>query len=456
MPRRANPRGNNPHITRNRARSTHEADDSVPSNPSLATQEESNPFSHETGTVDPPEETPIATDNETVGIEVSIEPPGAQQASIERWRTILEKQRELEEIQREYYELKQREAQRAMAPPVPPSSYPSSWSPSWGPNRDAEPPQRVPSPGPTVVSMGATPSVAVGSRGPSSVASSGHQERVPTLPAVDPFQARDLKDWDRFRNRMLVHFNRHKGFYQDETRKVDAVAGLLDDDRTDQWLKYQEGIPQQDITWQTFTNWATSLVVDPKMIPKETSDKWYMLRQKSGQSVSDYSTQLVNLENHLARPRSTDEKIEKLRAGLFPEIKREANRFPEPEESTYNAWVNFFHWVEQQIPARQEALKKGKQNGQKQESSPEKPSQGSSKNRGHSSRSPRGRSKQPNSSSRPPRRQEESPSTGEKRKREEGVEGKMECSYCHMTNHTVESCFRKNGYPDRGTKESKK
>jgi hypothetical protein len=277
---------------------------------------------------------------------------------------------------------------------------------------------------------------------------------VPPLPSISPFTAKDLADWMRFKNQMVVHFLRHETFYQLDRRRVDAAAGLLDEERTSQWLNYRENLARENLTWRTFEDWATSLVADPDMVAKDSVDEWYRTKQYKNQSVTEYSTKLVQLERLMRPERTREQKIERLRSGLVEEISVEARKYVnKPAESdAYNAWLRFYEKIEKQLPERQTAIKKKEHTSYQPAERPSNPQDQHKNDRQHSVKKGRGGFK--GSSNRPPR-PEEVPNTGEKRKRDD-AEDRKHCTHCKLTGHTEDVCYRKHGFPADWPHKSKK
>ncbi|KAJ5976592.1 hypothetical protein N7481_010299 [Penicillium waksmanii] len=384
-----------------------------------------------------------------------------QRADLANWDRYVKAQEKIRERQQKVLDMREEQQRQearlaAMGPPLVPVPHgSSSWDPSWSQEGGTTliPPVRAPSPQPTEFST--APSTITGLRTPRSAASSTTtNDKVPPLPSISPFTAKDLADWMRFKNQMVVHFLRHETFYQLDRRRVDAAAGLLDEERTSQWLNYRENLARENLTWRTFEDWATSLVADPDMVAKDSVDEWYRTKQYKNQSVTEYSTKLVQLERLMRPERTREQKIERLRSGLVEEISVEARKYVNKpaEGDAYNAWLRFYEKIEKQLPERQTAIKKKEHTSHQPAERPSNP-QGQHKNdRQHSVKKGRGGFK--GSSNRPPR-PEEVPNTGEKRKRDD-AEDRKQCTHCKLTGHTEDVCYRKHGFPADWPHKSKK
>jgi len=250
-----------------------------------------------------------------------------------------------------------------------------------------------------------------------------------------------MKEYNAFTTRMENHFMRHANWFSTDEAKVLDGAGCLNDDLLLKWTQHVKNLGNARQTWDDFTDYLLRQINDPKNLTRRTHQRFTDARQKPHQTVRDLAAYMAQLEALLPETYSETQRKENLRTRVLPEIRSESLRYTD-ESKTYDGFVAHLAMIEEEMPARKGALRKGSKESIKKGTSADK-------DKNH----PKDKTKSDQDT-------QSSSARSTSTKRSDYFAG--ECSYCHKWGHKAEDCRKrkadekaKKGKTNNETEESK-
>lgn len=191
----------------------------------------------------------------------------------------------------------------------------------------------------------------------------GRDKKPPTV-NVKEFKGDSVDEKMVYDIKMQNHFSRHAWYYNvgnTNHKRILAAEETLSDDVAKKWHTFKrDGHDPENMTWDEFDAFLVRCIKDPRILGIEAEGKVERAMQREWQSVTDFNVYLRSWEQHVPNPLDEAQRKARLRAKILESLRTLAISRYSDEPEDYDRFVVWLQTLEDGMPERQSALRKGR------------------------------------------------------------------------------------------------
>lgn len=185
------------------------------------------------------------------------------------------------------------------------------------------------------------------------------QGRAPPPPPRDfQYQGKNIKEFSIWESRLTTHFQRSPRYFVNDEVKIADGKLWIGDEILYLWDSHVKELNRPP-TFRDFLEFCLRRIDNPENLQTEAYQKHMEARQRSWQSVRDFSAYLKQWEDQFAEPYTTGQRMEHIHSRLLPEVRSFTNRYCQKRDhDTYESYISSLQDAENDLPGRKEAISK--------------------------------------------------------------------------------------------------
>jgi hypothetical protein len=190
------------------------------------------------------------------------------------------------------------------------------------------------------------------------------RDKKPPTVNVKEFKGDSVDEKMVYDIKMQNHFSRHAWYYNvgnTNHKRILAAEETLSDDVAKKWHTFKrDGHDPENMTWDEFDAFLVRCIKDPRILGIEAEGKVERAVQREWQSVTDFNVYLRSWEQHVPNPLDEAQRKARLRAKILESLRTLAISRHSDEPEDYDRFVVWLQTLEDGMPERQAALRKGR------------------------------------------------------------------------------------------------